>query len=340
MPMRVLMVIAPTLGTEQPTVWAGRQIESLKALGVAVETYVFRNRRSLLGLLGGGLALRRKARECGADLVHVHYGAAQGFIAVLLVNKPVVISFCGSDLLGNYDLRGHKTWSGRLSGFLSRLGAIGCRRAIAKSEELRQALWLRPLRNKCDVIPNGVDLNQFHPMPQATARAALGWNHDDPVVLFMDRKGAWVKDPALAHAAYSEAKKKVGNLRLNVVENVCPDKMPLFYNAADALLLTSHHEGSNNTTKEALACNLPIVATACGDVRERLAGVQGCYVCSRNHQELGRKLSLVVTRRERSEGRQHVQDLTVDRIGMRIKHVYETVLRNRRKTDCVTAQAR
>ncbi|MGQ0810216.1 MAG: glycosyltransferase family 4 protein [Nitrospiraceae bacterium] len=332
------MVVAPSASSGEPTVWAKRQIDSLRKLGVVAEIYIFKDRRSLPGLVRGGMALRQKAREFEADLVHVHFGAAQAVVGVLFSGKPVIISFCGSDLLGNYDARGRKTWSGWLSGLLSRMGAIGCRRAIAKSEELRQALWVPSLRNKCDVIPNGIDLELFQPMPQSEARTSLGWDHQDPVVLFMDRKGAWVKDPALAHAAYNEAKKTVGNLRMYVFEHESPDKMPLLYNAADALLLTSRHEGSNNTIKEALACNLPIVATACGDIRERLQGVYGCYVCSRDHHELGDWLSLMVATRERSRGRQHVQELTLERVGMRIKQVYEKALSGCRKPECVTVR--
>ena len=324
--MRVLMVIAPIPGTDLPPVWAKRQIGSLNALGVAVDTYVFHNRRSFWGLLRGGLALRRKAREFDADLVHIHFGAAQAVAGVLFSNKPVVLSFCGSDLLGNYDPQGRRTWSGILSGLLSRLGAIGCRRAIAKSRELKQALWPPFLRKKCYVIPNGVDLEIFQSIPQPQARAVLGWNHQDPVVLFMDRKGAWVKDPDLAQAAYQEAKKTVPALRLCVLENELPERMPLFFNAADALLLSSRHEGSNNTLKEALACNLPVVATACGDTPERLQGVRCSYVCSRNPHELGERLAAVVTARERSNGRQSVRELALDRVALQVKTLYEEAL--------------
>jgi len=325
-PMRVLMVIAPTPGTDLPTVWARRQIDSLKAFGVVVDTYVFHNRRSVLGLIRGGLELRRKAREFDADLVHIHFGAAQAVAGVMCAGKPVILSFCGSDLLGNYDQQGRRTWSGLLSGLLSRLGAFGCRRAIAKSKELRQALWLPLLREKCAIIPNGVDLDVFQPIPRARARALLGWNHDDPVVLFMDRKGAWVKDPELAHAAYKEAQQTVPSLRMYVLEHELPEHMPLFFCAADVLLLTSRHEGSNNTVKEALACDLPVVATACGDTPERLQGVHLSYVCSRNARELGERLATVVTVGERSNGRQTVRELAIDRIALRIKTLYEEAL--------------
>lgn len=329
-PLRVLMVMAVD-GTDKSFVWAKRQIESLEHLGVQTDIYVFKNRRSLRGLIAGGLALRRKVLEFGPNLVHVHYGAAQALMAVLCVRKPVVISYCGSDLLGNYAVSGRRTWSGRLSRLLSQLAALGCRRTIAKSEELKQSLWFARTRRRCDVIPNGVDLGLFRPLPQAEARASVGWSHQDPVVLFMDRQGAWVKDPQLARAAYVEARKVIPSLRMHILENETPEKMGLFYNAADALLLTSRHEGSNNTVKEALACNLPVVATKCGDIPERIHGVHACHVCSRDPRELGLRLSEVVGRRMRSNGRRMIHDLAIESVARSIFMCYERVLQPQKK---------
>lgn len=324
--VKALMVVAPAAGCTTPPVWAQRQIDSLALLGLRIETYVFENRRSLRGLLRGGVALRRKVRDCRPDVVHVHYGAAQALIAVLFAPRPVVVSFCGSDLFGNYDARGGLTWSGRLSKLLSQAAAFGCRRAIAKSPALRDLLWTRGMRSKCDVIPNGVDLNLFRPIPRQQARSKVGWPHDDPVVLFMDRRGAWVKDPLLAEAAYREARAKVPSLRLHVLEHEPPDRMGLFYNAADALILTSRHEGSNNTVKEALACNLPVVATKCGDVEDRLRGVRACHVCSRDPKELGAKLAEVAARRERSDGRRSLDRLTLEQAARAVAACYARAL--------------
>jgi glycosyltransferase involved in cell wall biosynthesis len=319
-------LIQSSNGFIQANIWAKRQIESLEAIGIIVETYHFGERRSLRGLLRGGCALHRRVLEFKPDIVHVHYASVQALIAVLFARRPVVITLCGSDLLGNYNSYGKKTWSGVLSSCLSQLAALGASRCIAVSEELRNCLWLRWYRNKCDVIPCGVDLSLFKPIPRSQARAALGWTHNDPVILFILREGAWVKDPKLAIAAHNEARRRLNSLRMVVLRNEDPSKIPLFLNASDVLLLTSRHEGSNNSVKEALACNLPVVATRCGDTEERLQGVRWSYICKRDSRELAQRLLEVVTSGERSNGREYLNDLTIDRVAQKVKVCYKRVL--------------
>ncbi|WP_422931548.1 glycosyltransferase [Singulisphaera sp. PoT] len=306
--------------------WASRQVESVSGTSDEVGTYYFRDRRRISGLLAGGRGLRREVKRFGADLVHVHYGAAQALIAVLFSPCPVIVSFCGSDLMGHYDERGSKTRGGRLSALLSQLAAIGARRCIAKTEELRRTLWLRRCRAKCEVIPNGVALERFQPVSQESARAALGWEPDRPTVVFVDRKGAWVKDPALAHAAFRSLQRHIPEADLKVIMGADPGMMPLILSAADALLLTSRHEGSSNLLKEALACNLPVVSTACGDAPERLDGVSRCHIVPRDPEAFGERLAEILRDRQRSDGRLHVADLSEEIIAERVRSVYRRAL--------------
>jgi glycosyltransferase involved in cell wall biosynthesis len=116
---------------------------------------------------------------------------------------------------------------------------------------------------------------------------------------------------------------------MHVLGTENPDLMPFFYNAADVLLLTSRHEGSNNAVKEALGCNLPVVTTRCGDTEERLQGVRWCYVCKRDSRELAQRLLEVVTSGERSNGREYLHDLTLDRVAVRVRACYEKAMSGR-----------
>src|SRR5690606_12582973 len=59
-------------------------------------------------------------------------------------------------------------------------------------------------------------------------------------------------------------------------------KVPFVLNAVDGVLLCSDNEGSPTIIKEAMACNLPIVSTDVGDVKERIAGVKEAIMVEQN----------------------------------------------------------
>ena len=324
-PIRVLMVL-PTSPTGAIPPWASRQIVSLANCRVQSQCFFFSNRKSLYGLLANGLALRKAAKRFDADIVHVHFGAAQALAAVASCQRPVVVSYCGSDLFGNYSEQGKLTWSGKLSRLMSQMAAFGARRTIAKTLELKSQLISDHCRSRCEVIPNGANLELFQPMGQGKAREQLGWNHERPTVLFHHRHGAWVKNPQLASSIIELARKTIPNLDFRIVENEAPERMPLFFNAADALLLTSRHEGSNNTVKEAMACNLPIISTRCGDVPERIESVSHSYSCPTDKIIMSERLVEVLQNRQRSNGREFIADLSEEDIARRVRDFYEITL--------------
>jgi len=96
----------------------------------------------------------------------------------------------------------------------------------------------------------------------AAARREIGWDDGRAHVLYPYDPARSVKNlPRTKRVVDAAADRVDGAVALDVVTDVPHRRMPTYLNAADALLLTSEHEGSPNTVKEALACNLPVVST-------------------------------------------------------------------------------
>jgi len=203
---------------------------------------------------------------------------------------------------------------------LSNLAALKADRIICVSSGLRDALWWR--RTRTVVIPDGVDVDLFRPGSQETARLALGWDPDRPIVLFNLGDDARKKGFDLAKAAVEVAQSLVPGTEMRIVQHVEPSLMPLYYRAADVLLCTSLNEGSPNVVKEALACNLPVVSVPVGDVEERLVGVHVSVLVPRNPEEIGEALATILRTRQRSNGRDHVAELSLQEVAKRVVAVY------------------
>ncbi|PGF17323.1 glycosyl transferase [Natrinema sp. CBA1119] len=244
----------------------------------------------------------------GYDLIHAHYGLT-GPIALAQLRKPVVLSLWGSDVHGPVAP-------------VSRASAPLCDEVVVMSEEMRAVLG-----RDCRVIPDGVDLETFRPEPRDRARARVGWDDDVDAyeVLFPYSPARGVKNYSRAERVVTVADNLLERpVRLRTVSGVDHDAVPDYMNAADALLLTSHSEGSPNSVKEALACNLPVVAVDVGDVRERLAGVEPSRVAA-SDEELVRGLIDVLESGERSNGREAAREVSIDRTADRMLEVYEAV---------------
>lgn len=241
------------------------------------------------------------------DLLHANYGLT-GPAAVAQPNLPVVLSLWGSDLHGRY-------------GWVSRLCARRADAVIVMSETMAADLEI-----PCHVIPHGIDPDQFSPRPQRAAQAELSWDPEVRHVLFPYPPVREVKNYPRAERVVAAARERLDvSIALHPIVGVPHDRMSTYMNAADVLLMTSSHEGSPNTVKEAMACNLPVVSTDVGDVRERLDGVVPSAV-GRTDAELVESLCTILKRGERSNGRGAVRELTDEWTARRIHEVYRGLL--------------
>jgi hypothetical protein len=243
------------------------------------------------------------------DLVHANYGLTAP-AAVLQPKLPVVLSLWGTDLMGRY---------GELSKWCARYAEA----IVVMSEEMAS-----DLDRDVSVIPHGVDIGLFHPRPKRDTRRELGWSLDGNHVLFPYPKTREVKNSDRAERVVNAAAARLGEpITLQTVSGEPHERMPLYHNAADCLLLTSDREGSPNSVKEAMACNTPVVTTDVGDVQERLATVTPS--CTRDSDDgLTAGLVDLLTNGEASNGRCAATELTPAETARQLESVYRAVSEN------------
>ena len=324
-PIRVLMV---TADWPDRAPWGGtatfipRQVEFLRAAGVEVDVFSFWGKKKLSKYLAAWWEVHWRLWRGHYDLVHAQFG--QSALVALPTGVPLVVTFRGDDLEGIMsDHEERYARLGKLLPVLSRSGARFADATIVVSAHLRRCL---PRSVDAHVIPSGIDFKRFRVMPRDDARRHLELPLERHLVLF-------VGDPNLPRKRYRLAREAVALLNRTLPADlvlgwgVPHTTVPYYMNACDALVFTSMQEGSPNVVKEALACNLPVVSVAVGDVGERLHGVDGCEVCADDRPEtIAAALERVLRRGKRVAGRVAVQELDERKITEQVMAVYGSVL--------------
>jgi teichuronic acid biosynthesis glycosyltransferase TuaC len=305
-------------------VFVKRQVDSLRTRGIRCDVVYIRGYLSGLAylvaaarFLVGTLTWRGRYR-----IVHVHAGET-ALAARFFVGPPMLVSYCGDDVLGDTADDATVTRSSAVRAAIIRRHAGLCRATITKSQEMHQRLPAR-VRRTNTVLPNGVDGASFLPHDRAAARERLGWDPNEKIVLFaatkpdIPRKRRW-----LAEAACAAASKEIGPIQLHVSGLTPPDEMPILMSAADCLLHTASLEGSPNVVKEALMCNLPVIATPSGDIPDLLDGVSFSHLRPPDAGKLAEALIEFFEAPSRSNGRARIESrLSAPAVASRLVDIY------------------
>jgi glycosyltransferase involved in cell wall biosynthesis len=325
--MRVLFVTNMWPSEERPGagVFVAAQARSLESLGVRIAVHVIAGHRHPSRYLTDAWRIRSLALSSRCDLVHAHYGLS-GWTAAWQPS-PLVISFCGDDLLGTPARGGGLTFKSRVAAAMSQWVARRAAGLVCKSPNLRAALRHPEDRDRAEVIPNGVDLTRFRPGSRAEARRRLGIPSDAQVILFPHNPGqAAQKRFDLAMQTMDLLRPRLPDAELLQVSGVPHAEMPDFFRAANCLLVTSKSEGSPNVVKEALATGLPVVSVDVGDVAGWLARVTGCRIARPTADELAMAVEQVLRAGEQVDASPVLSELDERVAARRLIALYERIL--------------
>jgi glycosyltransferase involved in cell wall biosynthesis len=208
-------------------------------------------------LLHAARELRRRSAAGGrVDVVHAHFGLT-AWPALAVPARVRGLTVHGTDL-------SHPRTRLATRAVLPSIDVLA-----AASAELASRLPGRAAQ-RAQVLPTGVDVERFRPLERADARARLGLRADARYALFPADPSRPEKrhDRALAVA-------RAAGAELLVLGGVEPELVPLWVNAADAVLVPSEREGFGLAVLEALACEVPVLATPVGVHAQALADVEG-----------------------------------------------------------------
>ena len=204
----------------------------------------------------------------------------------------------------------------------------GLDRIIAATEHERRLLTqiYRVPAGRVAVVPLGVDLDQFQPRSQSEARAALGIDPDERMVLAVGRieplKGFDILIRAIAQLSDrrgvvlsiiggdERADREVAALRAIAEEVGVADAvrflgprpheaLPAYYNAANVVAVPSFYESFGLVAVEAMASGLPIVASRVGGLASTVAdGRTGYLIPWRCPEPFAEKIELLLRNEE------------------------------------------
>lgn len=235
------------------------------------------------------------------DLIHSHYWmsgvAARDLKAAW--NAPVVHMFHTLGLMKNRVARqpGEAEGDYRIVGEKEVL-RLADRIVAATPAELAQLQWLYQAdTKKITIIPPGVDVSRFYPIPPDEAKEVIGVPPCDRMLLFVGRieplKGLDTLieaisrlhaqdicvclaiiggDPDDSPAAQTAEMARLKDLRqrfglddlVTFLGKRSQDTLPYYYSAAEVVVVPSYYESFGMVALEAMACGAPVVASQVG----------------------------------------------------------------------------
>ena len=286
------------------------QVAALRDLGwLDVQCYEFAPGAS--ELTRSARALRRYSQAERFDVVHAHFGLT-AWPALAVKARARAVTLHGTDLA-------HPRTRLLTRAVLPLMDLVA-----TASEPLIAQIPGRRARSRAQALPCGVDTDRFTPTARKQARAALQLPGEEPLLLFP-------ADPARGEKRHDRAQAlaQATSARLLTLGGVPPERVPLYVNAANAVIVPSEREGFGLAVLEALACNVPVLATPVGIHPQALDGLAGTLCATFELKEWAEALAphLAVGDR-RIDGRSRATRFSARRMAERVAGTWRTLLAN------------
>ncbi|NQU87868.1 MAG: glycosyltransferase family 4 protein [Mariniphaga sp.] len=178
-------------------------------------------------------------------------------------------------------------------------------------------------------LPNGVNTLIFIPIKKQIACRKLNLDPQKRYILFVS------SNRIRKQKRYDIYKETVSILKNRYVKceelvliNTRRELIPYYFNASEIHLLTSDYEGSPNSVKEAMACNIPVVSTNVGNVRTLLENVNGNFISETNDANELADLVEIALNFKGINSRERIKELELDihSVAKKLKGIYKNIL--------------
>lgn len=274
------------------------------------------------------------------DLIHSHYwmSGIAGKVLKTTWNVPMVQMFHTLGLMKQQVAQTAEEHEGdyRINGEHEVMDAADQIIAATEAEQDQLVSLYDVDIEKIRIIPPGVDIHHFYPIPQDEAKEAIGLSPDDRMALFVGRieplKGvdtlikamAIVKqtcmffqcpDYLIIIGGDTEEDPREITAEMKRLQTLCQElgltsmilflgkrnqaTLPYYYAAAEVVVMPSHYESFGMVALEAMACGTPVIASRVGGLAHLiLDGETGYFVPAQDPHALAKKLQLIFVQKE------------------------------------------
>lgn len=331
--MKILTItnMYPFAGDDHYGSFVREHVDSLARKDVEVDVVFVNPREGKTRYLTEMPRLARAIRERSYDVLHAQHSycvvQTAGLRRILGIDTPLLFTIHEGEAYSSSSVGRSRTLTKRLiySRRVKRLALDLSDHVVTVDERLLATLTYR---GSYSVIAPAVDTDMFRPMDRDECRRCLNLPCDKTIVLFpaspaRPEKGADAFRAALAYV----------NCDLHVIYGgrIARADMPLYMNAADVVVQTSHFEASPMVVKEAMACNTRVVSTDVGDVRALFGSTRGCFRTGREPANIADALRRALEFTDPVGGRERVlvRGLNWATVAERYREVYRDLSSNR-----------